>query len=115
MKIDKYEFGEIYIDGKKYNTDVIIFPDKVESNWWRKEGHSLCLEDLREVLGYKCDIIVIGTGMNNMMEVKDEVIKYFRRKNIEIVINTTTDACKTYNKLTEKGDKIVIACLHLTC
>jgi len=115
MKIDKYEFGEIQIDGKKYTADVIIFADRVKCGWWRKEGHSLCLEDLGEVLCCKCDTIVIGTGMNNMMKVANEVIEHFRRKNIEIIIVPTSEACKIYNELAEKGNKIVIACLHLTC
>ena len=45
MKIDSYSFGRIVINGKTYTSDVIIFPDKVDASWWRKEGHLLQLAD----------------------------------------------------------------------
>ena len=41
MRIDRYAFGNIVIDGKAYTKDVIIFPDRVYSPWWRKDGHFL--------------------------------------------------------------------------
>lgn len=35
--INSYDFGRIVVDGKAYTSDVIIFPDRVNSYWWRKE------------------------------------------------------------------------------
>lgn len=43
MHIENYNFGEIKIDGKTYTSDVIIYKDKVEDSWWRKEGHNFSL------------------------------------------------------------------------
>ncbi|MEN3046971.1 MAG: MTH938/NDUFAF3 family protein [Candidatus Hydrothermales bacterium] len=63
MKIEKYEFGEIIIEGKKYTRDLIIFKDRISENWWRKEGHSLYMEDLKEVLEFKPEILIIGNGI----------------------------------------------------
>jgi hypothetical protein len=37
--IDKYSFGSITIDGRTYDTDVIIYPERIDDRWWRKEGH----------------------------------------------------------------------------
>lgn len=48
--IDAYRFGEITIDGTTYRADVIVLPDRVVANCWRKEGHSLVVEDLAAVL-----------------------------------------------------------------
>jgi hypothetical protein len=39
--IESYKFGEIIITGKKYDSDLIIYPDHIDSSWWRKEGHLL--------------------------------------------------------------------------
>ena len=50
MAIDQYSFGQIDIDGRRYDADVIILPDRVLSSWWREEGHNLCEADLAEVL-----------------------------------------------------------------
>jgi hypothetical protein len=45
-KIESYRFGEIVIDGQRHSEDVIIYPDRVDAKWWRKEGHSLALTDV---------------------------------------------------------------------
>ena len=55
MKIDKYNFGSITINGKEYTKDVIIFPDRVSAPWWREEGHNLSLKDLKEVINFNQD------------------------------------------------------------
>jgi hypothetical protein len=31
--VDSYQFGQVVINGKKYTSDVIIFPDRVKKNW----------------------------------------------------------------------------------
>jgi hypothetical protein len=33
MRIDSYSFGVMKVDGKEYRQDLIVFPDKVRSNW----------------------------------------------------------------------------------
>ena len=35
-QIESYSFGEVVIDGKRYRSDVIVFPDRVKPNWWRE-------------------------------------------------------------------------------
>jgi hypothetical protein len=48
-RITHYSFGRIVIDGTEHTRDVIILPEKVVGNWWRKDGHSLVLDDLNDV------------------------------------------------------------------
>ncbi len=50
MNIEHYSFGKIIINGKTYTSDVIIYPEKVDSSWWRKQGHSLYIDDLKDVI-----------------------------------------------------------------
>ena len=50
MKIEHYSFGNITIDGQTYTSDVIIYPERVDASWWRKEGHNLQIEDLAGVI-----------------------------------------------------------------
>jgi len=35
--IDSYDFGRIVINARKFGSDVVIFPDRINGNWWRKE------------------------------------------------------------------------------
>ena len=111
--IDSYDFGHIVIDGKTYTSDVIIYPDKVNNSWWRKEGHELCGDDLEEVLDKKPDVIVVGTGKPGLMKVLPETEKLIKSKGIKLIVQPTQEACQSYNQISSSHK--AIALLHLTC
>jgi len=112
--IENYSFGQMLIDGKKYNSDLIIFKDYINSNWWRREGHSLHIDDINEIINKKPEVLIIGTGYYGLMKVTEELIKYINSSGIEkVIVKKTKDACDEYNKLYKK--KKVIAAFHLTC
>ncbi len=113
MKIEHYSFGKIIIDGRTYTSDLIIFPDRVNSHWWRKEGHFLQLDDLKEVITEIPEAIVIGTGYYGVMKISDEVISKLKSLKIDVHVARTTEAVTLFNELCKK--RKTIACLHLTC
>lgn len=113
MKIQHYSFGKITIDGKTYTSDVIIYPDRVDSSWWRKEGHFLQMDDLRDVVNAQPEVIIIGTGYSGIMNVSDEVISNLKSMKIDMHAARTTEAVDLFNKLSDL--KKIVACLHLTC
>ena len=113
MVIDSYSFGNIVINGKRYTSDVIIYSHRVESHWWRLQGHLLQLEDLKEVIDFSPELLIVGTGDSGLMKIAPETEKFFRESSIELVVQRTTEACETYNRL--HGDKKTVAALHLTC
>ncbi len=112
--IQDYGFGRIQIDGKTYTSDVIIYPDHVDGSWWRKEGHSLCVDDLKEVLETAPEVLVIGCGAMNVLRVPKEAQAEIESRGIELIAQPTAQACDTYNELA-KTVRNVIAGLHLTC
>jgi hypothetical protein len=111
--IDSYEFGRIVVDSKTFTSDVIIYPGRVKSDWWRKEGHELGNDDLEDVLEQEPEVIVVGMGNPGIMKVLPETEKLIRSKGIELIAQPTKEACRTYNRLS--SHKKVIAMLHLTC
>jgi len=111
--IESYSFGRMRIDGKDYTSDLIIFPSKVKSSWWRKKGHQLCLDDLNEALKEKPEVLVIGTGSLGIMKVTDEVKKYTKTKKIHLIIEKTKKASQIYNDIS--SNKKTIGAFHLTC
>ena len=111
--IENYSFGQIIIDKKIYNSDLIIFKDRINDSWWRKEGHNLCIDDIKEIIDKKPNTLIIGTGCYGLMKVPEELIKYLKSNNIEVIIKKTKDACDEYNTLHQK--KNIIAAFHLTC
>jgi hypothetical protein len=113
MKITHYSFGRIVIDAETYAKDVILFPERVFSPWWRKEGHILHTEDLIEVVNARLPVLIVGTGYNGTMRVPEEVIDYLRSKDIELHVKDTRTAVKLYNEISV--EKKAAAALHLTC
>ena len=112
--IEAYSFGSIKVKGRKYHRDIIVFPDKIRDNWWRKEGHTLSLEDIPDILEFKPEILVIGTGAMGVMKVPPEVREELEREGIRVVVERTSSAVNTFNRLLEEGKRVVGA-FHLTC
>lgn len=114
MRIDEYAFGRIVIDGKEYRADVIVDNEKVRPNWWRKEGHKLQLEDIRDVVEeVSPEVVVVGRGKFGMMRVAKEVEDYLRQRGIELRASHTGAAVEEFNRLV--GSKRVLGAFHLTC
>jgi len=111
--IDSYAFGKIVVDGRAYTSDIIIFPDRVKSSWWRREGHRLHLEDIEEVVNEKPEVIIVGKGYSGLMEIPRETVDHLKAKGIELIAENTGKATELYNKLSKS--RKVVAALHLTC
>ncbi len=111
--IESYDFGRIVIDGKAYTSDLIVFPGRIEPNWWRKKGHELGLEDIREILKAGPETLIVGTGYSGLMNVLPETRDLLESKGIRLIVKDSKTACQTYNKL-HKSSKVVAA-FHLTC
>ncbi len=101
------------IDGQAYESDLIIYPDRVDDSWWRKEGHLLDSSDLKGIFAAAPEAIVIGTGYSGLMKVPDEVRKGIRQKNIGLFIERSERAAEIFNSLA--AQKKTAAAFHLTC
>ncbi|MCS7114581.1 MAG: Mth938-like domain-containing protein [Nitrososphaerota archaeon] len=114
--IDSYSFGFIVINGKRYESDVIVFPEKVIGGWWRREGHKIYVEDLGEVLNHKPtpQVLVVGTGYSGLVKVMPGVEDALKKRGIKLIVQSTREAYKTFNELLKSG-KPVAGAFHLTC
>ena len=114
MKIDSYTFGSMTVDGKVYQNDLIVLADRVIPNWWRKEGHSLSVEDLAKVMKAKPDVLIVGKGASSCMQILPATRKALKEKNIELVEADTEKAVQIFNEKIQRG-KNVVGAFHLTC
>jgi hypothetical protein len=114
MRIGSYSFGRMEVGGRTYENDLIVYPDRVEPGWWRKEGHSLAPEDLKSVVDHAPDILIIGTGDQGRMAVPPETVSFLREKDIKVVSGPTGKMCRVFNEEMEKNRKAAGA-FHLTC
>jgi hypothetical protein len=111
-RIEEYSFGHIVIDGEEHTKDVIILPDRVVANWWRRDGHSLVMEDLESVLADLRKHLVIGSGAYGRMKPDQRTIEQLEARGIAVEILQTADATRRYGELDPAS---TAAALHLTC
>lgn len=111
--IDSYTFGIIVVNGKKYHSDIIIYPNKVDDNWWREEGHLLIPRDLEKVVEAKPELLIVGTGKWGMMRVPPLTQQWIKSREILLRIELTQNACKIYNQVFQSQK--TVAAFHLTC
>lgn len=113
MMIDSYTFGEIVIDGKKYIHDLIIYPSRIDDDWWRSESHELRPEDVEDIIKHRPDTLIVGLGASSCMVIKPETMEFLKKHSIKLIAEDTKKACTAYNELSQKSR--VVAALHLTC
>jgi hypothetical protein len=113
--IDAYRFGEMVINGKRYRSDLLIFPDGIVADGWRRqEGHRLSLQDVGRLLTCGARTIVAGTGSSGRMIPHPSLAEELQARGIDFICAPCTEAVATYNHLLEKG-RPVAGCFHLTC
>jgi len=114
MHIDSYQFGRIVIDGQSYSSDCLITGGAVRCHWWRKQGHSLAIEDLQAVIEAGPSVLVVGCGASGMMKVPEQTRQFLQEHNIQLEQLDTSAAVERFNELSKQGINVAAA-LHLTC
>jgi hypothetical protein len=112
MRIDGYSFGRVLVDGEEHTKDVIVLPSRVVGDWWRRDGHSLVLEDLEEVLEELPERLIVGTGAYGRMRPDPRAIERLRERDVEVESLPTPDAVERFGELDPSR---TAAALHLTC
>jgi hypothetical protein len=113
MHIDRYEFGLIVIDGETFRNDVLIYPGFIKSDWWRREGHLLQLDDVAEALAANPQVLVVGMGEPGKMQVDPGLAAYLKGRGVDLMAFPTKEACRVINELSPR--RRLAAALHLTC
>jgi len=114
MKINSYSFGSITIDNKIYQKDIIVFPEKIHPDWTRIKGHSLELADIKDIIDYHPETLIIGTGAYGLMTIPSSTSEALRKNKIRLIAEVTKKACSIFNEHLINNTKTVGA-FHLTC
>ena len=118
MTIDAYSFGEITIDGTRYDHDVIVESDgsirkrrKGPSKPRKAEfGHTPLTPE--EELPWDAGSIWIGTGAYGRLPVVDELKEEAKGRGVTLIWETTPDMVNRVNRGVPDGTALV---LHVTC
>jgi hypothetical protein len=111
-RLENYSFGRLTVDGHEHTRDVIVLPDRVVAGWWRREGHSLAIEDLDEVLDELPARLVLGVGAYGRLRPDAVALAERERRGVQVECLPTDAAVRRYRELDERR---TAAALHLTC
>jgi len=112
--IEACSFGSMVIDGNRYSSDLIIYPDgRVAESWRRMEGHRLFLQDITSLVSTKPEVIVAGTGISGQMRPDRQLAQLLAAQGITLLAEANQSAVQRYNAMAVS--KRVGACFHLTC
>jgi hypothetical protein len=118
MWIDHTAFGEITIDGKNYEHDVIIRLSgevvkrkKKLSKQLYGTSHVVSEDEARFVFEKGCRQLILGSGQEGNVRLSPEAEAYFAKKNCQVVIQPTPQAVRAFNEA--RGKKIGL--FHVTC
>jgi hypothetical protein len=111
-ELTDYSFGSLTVDGEQHSKDLIVLPHRVVPDWWRREGHSLAMEDFEEVIDELPDRLILGCGAHARLEPPPAVLDELRARGVEVETMPTVDAVRRYGELDPER---TAAALHLTC
>lgn len=111
-RLRDYRFGHVVVDGEAHTRDVIVLPSRVVGNWWRKDGHSLVMEDLDEVIDELPERLVVGCGAASQMRPDPGTVDELRGRGIVVEVLPTAEAVRRF---AESDPARTAAALHLTC
>lgn len=118
MRIDRTAFGEITIDGKTYDHDVIIRLSceilkrkKKLSKQQYGTSHIVSEDEAKFVFEKGCSHLILGSGQEGNVRLSPEAKAFFAEMKCQIIIEPTPQAIRTFNKM--HGKKIGL--FHVTC
>ena len=118
MRIDHTAFGEITIDGKTYDHDVIIRMSGEISKRKKKlskrlygTSHIMSEDEAKYVFEKGCRHLILGSGQEGNVRLSPEAEAFFAKENCGVVIQPTPKAIHTFNEA--HGKKIGL--FHVTC
>jgi hypothetical protein len=117
MKVKLIKFGEIEVEGERYEHDVVIEQGEVSKRRKRpskeyreKYGHTPL--SLHERIPWGKKQLIVGTGAHGSLPIMPEVLAEASRRHVEVVAVPTKEACRLLADLKKKD---CYAILHTTC
>lgn len=117
MKARWIEFGEIELDGRRYDHDVVIDAGRIGKRrkkaskpYRERYGHTPLSAD--EPLPWGGERLIVGTGASGSLPIMPEVAEEAERRGVELIALPTEEALELVAAV-EPGE--VYAVLHVTC
>lgn len=104
-RIQEYKLGSFIIEGRQFIGNIKIFGSKVRY-WEKPENQSFDIKDLQELIDFKPEVLVIGTGAAGLLKIPDAVRRFVMENGISFHTGKTQDMVKKINELDKNKKKI---------
>jgi len=119
VHIDSVKFGQIVIDGKKYNqvlivNDMVYERDEQKLSEFFGTTHYIGEWEKEMLFQQNPQLIIIGIGQSGELKVDKDFFKQAQKQGIQVISALTPQAMQIYNAQKTQG-KRVNALIHTTC
>lgn len=104
--ITSYDSSSICVNGKTFNSSLIVTAGQLETNWDIAAIESLQADHIEKLLSFNPELIIIGTG-NSLVFPAVAIYSAIIKQGIGIEFMDTGAACRTYNILMSEGRDVV--------
>ena len=110
-------FGQVEIDGRSYDRDLIVDRGRVgkrhkKASKPRRDQYGHTPLSLLEPIPWDCSRLIVGTGVDGALPIELDVMTEARRRGVDLVAVPTDEACAL---LTAADLGTTNAILHVTC
>jgi hypothetical protein len=117
VKVNRFAFGSIVVDGKQYDYDVVVLSDGTvkerEASKANLGGHTIEKAEIEGLAKTNPDTIIVGIGTSGMATLSLEARLYAQKVKLNLVVRPTSEAIAKLNQLVDEG-KRVAALIHIT-
>jgi uncharacterized protein len=106
--IHAYSNTELVVGELRFNSSIIILPDRIISDWKTRAVEQLQASDFETLLELQPDLVLLGSGERQQFPPADRY-SCLTNGGIGVEIMTTPAACRTYNILVSEGRRVAAA------
>lgn len=105
-----YGDGYVVINQQRFETSIVVLPDRLLPNWGTAGFTALSVGDLEQLCDLSPEIVLLGTGRQQRFPAP-ALLRPLIEARIGFEIMDTQAACRTYNILMGEGRRVAAALL----
>lgn len=103
-----YGTGYVAVNGVRYESSLVVLPDKVIDDWDVASIEALTQDSVAELARLKPELVLLGTG-DSLQFPDSSLLTILLAAGIGTEVMDTRAACRTYNILAQEGRNVAAA------
>ncbi|MGB0128297.1 MAG: Mth938-like domain-containing protein [Rhodocyclaceae bacterium] len=108
--VTAYGEGFVEVSRKRYETSLVLLPDRIVTDWGEGGFDALTLADIERLRMFQPQVLLLGTGSRQRFP-PPSLLRPLIEARIGYEIMTLPAACRTFNVLIAEGRHVLAALL----